>query len=453
MLSPLLFLAAAKVPITKGGIGMAAASAAPKSTTQADDSEGEDLVVDEDLEWGKGEETVKEVTKEETEVEKLIREEEGGIAEMVKIIEAKRLKLEAFKKARYEEEPAPHDAHDGNTSGSGSDSSGDVPLGTDAYDHSAAIQLSSGGGSIPPSSSASDTAAAAAEAAAKHNRLLAAANAEAEAAVAVAEKAAAVKAQAAERQAAEKAAAEVAQVAEDARLRAAAEAAAAESIKLQAHAATATQTPPPTATVPVRPKEVRFTVNTDTGQLPTWAEMMEQNKHIPAELMEQNKHMFEKHILDACKFAFIFSVLLKGLTKIFSPAVGPTLAQVHPAFGSETAEYPSLPRALTFTSMIKPYFTLRAVAGNPKGPPTTNTYKYTPSHVKRGIVPEETGPQRKAAFKLKPDDLKELVKTADDLSAVMEAIEQHQKHAMDVHTGLNTFNSRVQRLELQRLQI
>lgn len=93
---------------------------------------------------------------------------------------------------------------------------------------------------------------------------------------------------------------------------------------------------------------------------------------------------------------------------------------------------------------------MRTVAGNPKGLPTTNTYKYTPSHVTRGIVPEETGPRRKAAFKLKPDDLKELVKTADDLSAVMEAIEQHQKHAMEVHTGLNTFNSRVQRLELQR---
>lgn len=307
---------AEKVPITKGGIGMAAASTAPKSVTvhptpeapnakvdtvQGGDSEEEDVVVGEDLKGGKEEE---EVTKEETEVEKLIREEEEGVAGMAG-------KIEAFKKARYEAEPAAHDAHDRN--GSGGDRSGNVPLGTDACNHSAAIQLSSGRGSIPPSSSASDTAAAAAEAAAKHNRLLAAANAEAEAAVAVAEKAAAVKAEAAERQAAEKAAAEVAQAAENARLRAAAKAATLESIKIQAHAATATQTPPPTATVPVRPKELRFTVNTNTGQLPTWAEMIAQNKHIPAELMEQNKHMFEKHILDACKFAFMFSVLLQGL--------------------------------------------------------------------------------------------------------------------------------------------
>lgn len=118
------------LPITKGGISdvaAAAASAAPKAiaalpapeeqnatadTEQADDFEDS---VERNVGWGEEdlercveEKEVTEAKKGETKAEKLIREGEEEIAEMAKAMEAKMLKLEIFKKARYEEEnPAP----------------------------------------------------------------------------------------------------------------------------------------------------------------------------------------------------------------------------------------------------------------------------------------------------------------------------------------------------------
>ena len=133
------------LPITKGGISdvaAAAGSAGPKGiaalpapeeqtptleeqNATADTGQAHDLEdpVEEDAGWG-GEDSErwveeKEVTgvkKGETEAEKLIREGEEEIAEMAKTMEAKMLKLEIFKKARYEGEnpatpqtPAPTD--------------------------------------------------------------------------------------------------------------------------------------------------------------------------------------------------------------------------------------------------------------------------------------------------------------------------------------------------------